>query len=567
MKVPASPGQLILDDVAMRLRPMLQADDFVKLCQARNLQVSAELLRSLEELRLFAPIFRITGPEDEDLVLRFDGSPTVDAFNEGLIEDPSAPGAEHAVPAVDDSTSMAFYSEFQIWPLERLLSETTVTFQIHDLLGPLADQDRWSLQHPQLQARLAAAVGNLRGHQLMTATAILCQAISNRYLPYALGNQRTIRVGGASHFGQWMQFGSSSWDWDNYCHEWDPARMTDCFNLSESSLERAIGRVVVTMRGVDPLWEWRELIQFVNQDKRDQLKADALRADLYRQMAVMLIRLHRDLFRVDLGPPGTHFGWNSPRVPEPEVREDPREYLQYIVNQFDLNPQPKAVLFVEGRTELNFVKSWFQGYWGGHHGISEIELVELQGVDQATGNKTSDRFNAIFRLIDYLHDHQSLAFLMLDNEGQAGNLPVAAKTKHSTFEGRTWVTPPDQIKVWEKNFELDNFEDPEIALALTACASDEVRFRVEDVAAVRVGGRKASIAKLFQERTSRGLDKPMLGEHLAEIASENDRMEDGTPRPVVEFLVRVTNEAARNPLPTMKESWRHNQEYMDSQGR
>lgn len=40
----------------------------------------------------------------------------------------------------------------------------------------------------------------------------------------------------------------------------------------------------------------------------------------------------------------------------------------------------------------------------------------------------------------------------------------------------------------------------------------------------------------------------------------------GTPRPVVEFLVRVTNEAARNPFPTMKESWRRNQGYMDSQG-
>ena len=48
-----------------------------------------------------------------------------------------------------------------------------------------------------------------------------------------------------------------------------------------------------------------------------------------------------------------------------------------------------------------------------------IEIVNLKGVDNATGSASKDRFIAIFLLMDYLHDHQVPSFLMLDREGQA----------------------------------------------------------------------------------------------------------------------------------------------------
>ena len=52
---------------------------------------------------------------------------------------------------------------------------------------------------------------------------------------------------------------------------------------------------------------------------------------------------------------------------------------------------------------------------------------------------------------------------MLDNEGQAMNLKKAASNKASVFEVRKRATHPDRIHVWKQNFELDNFEDAEIA--------------------------------------------------------------------------------------------------------
>ena len=556
---------MILDDVAMRLRPLLPSRDFIRFCEKRNLLVSRELLYRLEELRAFTPIIRIMGPDDEDRVLYFDGTSTAPDFEAGWIADTSAPGATYSLPDIDDSASMAFYSEFQVWALEQVLRETTRTFRLDEYAGADVDAVDWNDRFRWLRSQASDSVARLRSDPLLAAIPILCQVIANRYLPYALGNERTIRVGGTTHFGSWMQFSSLSWDWRSYCESWDPANLVSPFAIDEASLERAHVAMVIALRNCDPLWAWGELTRFINQRKRDQLQGDALRAELYRQSAEMLRRLHQELYGADLGPPEDMFGVVMSHIPELDVRDDPREYLKFVVNQYDLNPQPKAVLLVGGETEVVFVKAMFRRLFGAHHGVSGLEIVNLRGVDNATGNKTSDRFSAIFRLVDYLHEHQTLAFIMLDNEGQARNLRESASHKASVFEIRKRAIPPDRIHVWNQNFELDNFEDAEIARALTETANNSVRFRPSDIETVRSEWPAGGISTLFQTRTGRGLSKPVLAEHLAEIAIASETRQSPSDRPIVDFLERVSREASMNPLPITEEIWRENQEYLDEE--
>ena len=423
----------------------------------------------------------------------------------------------------------------------------------------------WNDRFRWLRTQASDSVARLRSDPLLAAIPILCQVISNRYLPHALGNERTILVGGTTHLGSWMQFNSFSWDWRRYCEDWDPADLVSPFAIDEDSLERAYERMVVAMRDCDPLWDWRELLQFINQRKRDQLKGDALRADLYRQSADMLRRLHQELYGADLRPPGDMFGIVISHIAELDVRDDPREHLKFVVNQYDLNPQPKAVLFVEGETEVVFVKEIFRRLFGAHHGVSGVEIVNLRGVDNATGNKTSDRYSAILRLVDYLHEHQTLAFIMLDNEGQAKNLKKSASHKASLFEVRSRAMPPDRIHVWGQNFELDNFGDAEIARALTEIANNSVEFRPSDIETVRLEWPAGGISTLFHARTGRGLSKPVLAEHLAEIVIASATRGSPSDWPIVDFLKRVRREASRNPLPMTAEVWRENQEYLDEE--
>lgn len=564
LQVPASPGQMILDDVAMRLRPLLPRDDFVKFCAKRNVPVSQELLFRFEELRVFNPIIRIMGPDDEDLVLHLDGAPTASDFEAGWIADASAPSTTHALSGIDDLSSMAFYSEFQVWALERVLRDTTKTLRLDEYAGAHAGDVNWNDRFRRLRDQAAASVTRLRSEPLLVALPILCQVISNRYLPHALGNKRTIQVGRITHLGRWMQFSSHSWEWSSYCEDWDPTRLIDPFGLDEPSLRRAYEEMVVAMRNCDPLWDWSDLRRFINQGKRDRLRGDALRAELYRQSADMLRHLHRELYASDLEPPEEMFGMVVSHIPELDVRDDPREYLQYVVNQYDLNPQPKAVLFVEGESEVVFVKAIFRGLFGAHHGVSGVEIVNLRGVDSATGNKTSDRYNAIFWLVDYLHEHQTLAYIMLDNEGQARNLKESARRKASRFEVRSRAMPYDHIQVWERTFELDNFDDVEIAIALTKVANESVQFLPEEVKPVRSQWPENQLSKLFHDRTGQDLNKPRLAQHLAEIAISSETEATRPARPIVDLLRRVDRDAARNPLPITKESWRKNQEYLDS---
>lgn len=58
IQVQQQPGQLILDHVAVRLRPLLTREEFLEHCQERNLNIPAELLQHLEEQRAFTSITR-----------------------------------------------------------------------------------------------------------------------------------------------------------------------------------------------------------------------------------------------------------------------------------------------------------------------------------------------------------------------------------------------------------------------------------------------------------------------------------------------------------------------------
>ena len=563
IQIPPNPGQMILDDVAMRLSPLLTRDGFVKFCGQRNLTVSRDQLLRFEELRVFTPVIRIANRVGDGHGLHIDGSPTAADFEAGRVLDTSAPGAACVLSDSDDSGSMPLYSAFQVWALERVLQGTTSSLGLEQYVEVGTEAVDWGAKMSWLIDRASEHVARLRSDPRSTAIPLLCQVISNRYLPFARGNRRSIQGGGSSHFGQGLTFSSFSWDWDSYCEDWDPASLVRAFALDEDSLERVYVLLVNAMRRCDPLWSWAELVRFVNQGKRDQLKGDALRAESYRQSAEMVRRLHLDLYGADLGPPEEMFGYVINHIPELEVRDDPREFLRYVVNQYDLNPQPKAVLFVEGETEVIFVKAIFERLFRMHHGVSGIEIVNLHGVDNATGNKKSDQFTAIFRLADYLHDQQTFAFIMLDNEGQAKNLRAAASGKASLFGVRSRAMPRSRIRIWRRDFELDNFSDTEIARALSEMPGHSEVFRSTDIKEVRSQWPARRIAQLFRERTGRDLAKPLLAKRLAEIVIDPETRRRPASRPVIKFLQRVSKEGWMNPLPVTQDVWRQNQKYLN----
>ena len=301
----------------------------------------------------------------------------------------------------------------------------------------------------------------------------------------------------------------------------------------------------------------------MERDKRNRLRGEALRARTYHELAEMLRLLSLDLFDKDLGPPEDRFTTIITPVPELEVRENPRKHLEYVINQYGLNPQPRVTLFVEGESEVAFVETAFERLFGYHHGVCGLEIVNLKGVDNAAGSGRKDRFGAIFLLVDYLHDHQVPSFLVLDREGRAMDLKRAAQKRKSLYGYRKFAIPAGRIKVWQRNFEFDNFSDTELANALSKCTDGRVHFSSRDVKDVRERWPKSNLSELFKGRADRGLNKPQLARILAEVVVSPATRRSVDSRPIVKLLVRVVEFASQNHPPIFKSTWERNQPYMD----
>jgi hypothetical protein len=291
-----------------------------------------------------------------------------------------------------------------------------------------------------------------------------------------------------------------------------------------------------------------------------RLKGKALHAETLREGALMLRWLHQDLYGEELPPPNEVHGTVITHIPELAIRKDVRRYVEYVVNKYGLNPQPKLVLIVEGETEERVVNRIFEEGFGFTLGVCWIELLVIGGVGNATGNKKDDRFRAILRLIDYLHHHQTLVYVLLDNENYSSRLKSEISRASSIYGHRRRITRPEYIHIWKSTFEFDNFSDTEIASALTKVANGAHKFNVKDIATCRLSKQPgACLSRMYSETTQHDLPKVKLSDILVGKIMRPTSRRSATRRPIVKVLHRVAELAMKNPFPVMQEIWEKNQ--------
>lgn len=343
---------------------------------------------------------------------------------------------------------------------------------------------------------------------------------------------------------------------------WNPRDAEQLFKLTPARIRHAYTTLAGAQERCDPLERWYQLVQFVSLDERARLKGDALRAETLRAGCLMLRMLHKDLYGEDLPHPNEVYGTIITHFPELEVRKDVRRYLEFVANRYGVNPQPKLCLIVEGYTEKLAIEEIFERYFGLHPGRLGIEIVVLGGVDTATGGK-EDHFRAILRLVDYLHHHQTLTFMILDNEGYARKLKNEARKAKSMYHRKRYVTRYEYIKIWRSSFEFDNFSEAQLAKALTAISQGVQRFTSRDVAACKTNRFPGSALKqMYEARTQAPLKKLELTKAiLADMwNARGKRAEAGVRnKPIIKVMSRVIRLASRNPLPVMLEYWERNQ--------
>lgn len=560
---------------------LLPSDGFIKFCRSRGINTSREQLEQLEKLKLLYPIARVRFPNvtvkfeysedrrtyrylgvleegeawsgetrEDYAAFSFTKREAEDWLKNGWLWDPQSRDfeswsgfLEKGEPRVE-----SYYSMFQCLPLHQLCQDLRIhvgaewwsTYSL-DQIHQTADRMR------ELAHRMIDAIqrNGCRGDNVV----VICQAISNRYYPKTQSDRRVLSTS--------QRWPYHDWRWEEYCRKWDARTVRQLLDISVEELKTLQKRTALDAAWMDPLENWYSLIRFVSVDQRARLKGNALLAQTLYAMEEMLRLFYQDLTGVSLCPPDESPDWRRSDFYGEGVPEDELQYLEFLTNQYHLNPRPRLLLFVEGPGEGQQFPRIARELLGYPMERVGIQVETLWGITEA---------GKLERLIDHYHYRQTIVYLILDNENRARQLRdklLAAKSKYPEVPGT--ITKPELIFLWEKCFEFDNFSDEEIAGAMTKAAEIWYTFTAAEVTRARAqfGQRGDPLSDLYRQKANYALDKPRLAEALVQAMLENPAGEfdaEGRPtRRITAKILEVIQLATKNYQPIRLEDWRSTQ--------
>lgn len=557
-------------------KTLLDADAFIRYCTDRGLSVSLEKLERLEKVGAFLPSLRIRWPkikiklqprEDgdgfEDLGMLQDGEEWAgetreenggflwwdkDAIrwliDEGMLWTPTAANFQLWESYKDDEgwwSVHSYYSVFQTLSLSRSLESLTVQIDLETLLAWSAeDATKWLADWKVHVEYLVAHAGEDSTHRV----AELCQVLSSRYLPYAQSDGATIAVPHPDFF-----------DWSKFRREWKPDEFLKEIGFTVDDVAKAWQTVNVERRFLDPLFNWRDFVDFIRPSQRERLKGTALLCQTWRTMERILNLFQRDLN----GDPQYEFD-GAPEDKEAfygkGVLNNDLRYLEFLANRYGVNPRPKVLLVVEGNGEEEQLPRMAKELLSPSFPKLRIATMNIRGVGE---------IKRLSRLIDHYHSLQTIVFVILDNENNAAASKAKLSKTRSQWNPNRTITKDEYIHIWDRNIEFDNFTDDELASGLTEVAENRIQFSRQEIALCRenFGRRGDPLSELYLQKLAYGLQKPKLMKVLFDIAIEKPEMESGehsTRRPVVDLLIKIQRLALRNHQPSHLDAWQKTQD-------
>lgn len=252
--------------------------------------------------------------------------------------------------------------------------------------------------------------------------------------------------------------------------------------------------------------------------------------------------------------------------------------LYYLLNSFDLDYQPRVILFVEGDTEEYIIPRFFEWYKGTHNENFAIQIINIKGITKFFGEKISikDPQNNKYRkilasnfinFVSYnLNQWQMIPFVLGDNEGDIQHLLNTGMAIN--FEEKIYSFPNDWKYIWGvnnnnkpllgKDFELTNFSNEELSTVLSNILPKKITEK--DIEQLRSTGKgiNAIDSKIDDNKLK------IAEKLLAYIIQKYDRTEDQSilERPIFEVFNMILELAALNHLPVDKVIENENKKYI-----
>lgn len=351
--------------------------------------------------------------------------------------------------------------------------------------------------------------------------------------------------------------------------KWKADEAIASLGLGSREVRRLYEIVDTAILFADPLEDWDDLLTFVARSRKEKLKGDAQYGQTLRHMRDMFGLLYKDLTGEEIEP---RKGYLAERYVLDDSNRFARkgkdrrvkagrdvELLEFVTNRYGLNPRPALVLFVEGHGEETIFPLLAERFLGISLSTCGVEVRNLHGVNGFTG-KRRNPYGALEKVIEELHLVQTVAFVVLDNEGVGvQKLRRKLSTAPSKYYPRRTIIRREFVHVWKQSIELDNFTTEEIATALSVVSEERYRFSGAEVERAGAGfGREGDpISRLYSEKVEYELPKPKFLRLLAEAIPLKEGV---TTRPILVLLNEVLEIAALNHKPTFVDLWFENQE-------
>ncbi|MDP3110668.1 MAG: hypothetical protein Q8M71_01015 [Thermodesulfovibrionales bacterium] len=564
--------------------PLVSSGDFIRFCKERDIDVSEDDLELYEKIGIFYPIARVEFPKYKEKIEYIENTNSYRALGilqegevwhgqiredyghfwwaqniarefckEGLLWSPKdrtfTPWNIFYDKELMHRKIESYYSIFQIYPLYMIKKMSSMNLSL--TWWSTYDNETINNLVAQIKDVATQTAQMLKGRDnISDEIANVCQIISNRYFPKTQSDRRTINISYPTHY--------HDWSWGAYCRNWDAKKEIIRMGIDEKKIKKYQEIMSSRSRYCDPLENWYDLVQFISLEKKKRLKGKSLLAQTFYAMELMLRSFYKNLTGQDLSEKeGINNKWKE-RVYGEGVPDSNMTFLEYLTNEFHLNPRPKLILIVEGKSEYEQIPRLAKeiGYSFDTLGI-RIESVE------GIGNFTSGK---IERFIDHYHNLQTIVYIILDNEGNAITFREKILRKKSRYPGANrYITNEQYIFIWDLCFEFDNFSDGEIANALSSLSQGH-SFSQDEIAALRkdFGKQKgATISTLYEEKTAHSLDKPALAELLVDTVIGNLDKEvigGNWQRPLLKKVEEIIKLAAKNYQPHRYDTWKTNQE-------
>ena len=582
----------IIENESFIICPFLPMDRFVSYCRDREVQTSKEQLEQFEKLGIFYPIARVRYPKikikieyiDEgkryrDLGVLKDGEEwsgdlkeeysrfdfekeyAKDWLKEGLLWEPSSRPFQ-AWETFNDENGFrqieSFYSIFQCYTLYNLIQSTRLELGMEYVISHnKEDLDELIRSVGELAQKIIS--GRQQNGIREEAAVTICQIISNRYFPKTQSDRRSIQLSIPLYY--------HNWDWHECCRKWDAKVVLAEIGISINELKRLQELVAIVAEDVDPLEQWYGLVSFVSVEKKKKLKDKALLAQTLYSMEEMLRLFYEEVTGDRLHPPDESPNWKKDKFYGEGVTQNELRYLEFLANQYHLNPRPKLILMVEGDGEYEEFPRLAQELFGHSFPRLGIEVVKIGGIGGFEGKKDRDRCGALEKFIDAYHNRQTIVFVILDKEGRVAKVKKQLLQATSKYYPKRKVTKDEYIHLWDKNIEFDNFSHGEIARAMTELCEGKYPFKTSEITDCenRFAPKEGDpLSKLFKEKLTYDLSKPELlrilfGFIISDPKNECDS-NGKAKRPVVRVMQKVIKLAARNYQPVTRDIWRENQE-------